>query len=262
MTTSRGYGELFSRGAREWTRFMEPQMRPFYDAVHDRLGLAAGVRLLDIGCGPGGSALLAQQRGASLAGLDASPGSIEIAHERIPDGDFRVGDMESLPWPDRSFDAVTGFNSFQFAGDPAIALGEARRVLEPEGRLGMVIWAPPERSQQYRIMRRIAELAPPLPAGTPGPFALSSTGHAESKLSEAGLRLIDEGEVSATFAFPDFEAACSAMTSASGGARAIRHSGLERTRQTVLEALEEFRLESGGYRFENRFRYLIAEPES
>jgi hypothetical protein len=45
------------------------------------------------------------------------------------------------------------------------------------------------------------------------------------------------------------------------GARAIQHSGEECTRQTILDALEEFRLETGGYRFENRFRYLIAQSE-
>jgi SAM-dependent methyltransferase len=187
-----------------------------------------------------------------------SPDRIEVAHERVPDGDFQVGDMESLPWPDGSFDAVTGFNSFQFARDPVAALTEARRVLAPDGKLGMVIWAPREESQQSRVMAAINALAPPQPPGAPGPFALSPPGVAESVLEAAGLRLMDRGEVPVVVDYLDAEAACRVMMAGSGGVRAIEHVGEERVRQVILGALEEFRVGTGGYRFENRFRFLIA----
>jgi SAM-dependent methyltransferase len=259
MTTGQAHGELWSGGARDWATYMEPSFRPFYDAVHDRLAIGNGTRLLDVGCGPGGSALLAAGRGARVAGLDASPGSVELARERIPEGDLRVGEMESLPWPDGSFDAVTGFNSFQFAGNPTAALREARRVLAPGGKVGMAIWTPPEESQLPRIMAAINALAPPQPMDGPGPFALSGPGVAKSVLESAGLRAVDRGEVPVVSEFPDAEAACRAMMAGSSGARAIAHSGEQRVRQAILEALEEFRLETGGYRIENRFRFLIAE---
>jgi 2-polyprenyl-3-methyl-5-hydroxy-6-metoxy-1,4-benzoquinol methylase len=71
-------GELGSGGAWSWARFNEPHFRPIYVAVYDRLGSGSGTRLLDVGCGPGGAALLAE-RGAQVAGLDVSPGSIEVA---------------------------------------------------------------------------------------------------------------------------------------------------------------------------------------
>lgn len=100
MTTGKAFGQLWSHGARDWASFVEPHYRPLYEAVHDRLGIRSDVRLLDVGCGPGGSAQLAAGRGGRVAGLDASPNSIEVARERNPAGDFRVGDMESLPWPD------------------------------------------------------------------------------------------------------------------------------------------------------------------
>ena len=112
MTTGKAFGQLWSHGARDWASFVEPHYQSFYQAVYDRLGITEGTRVLDVGCGPGGAALLASGRGALVAGLDASPDSIEVARERVPKGDFRVGDMESLSWPERSFDAVTGFNSF------------------------------------------------------------------------------------------------------------------------------------------------------
>jgi SAM-dependent methyltransferase len=260
MTTGQAHGELWSGGARLWAQLVEPNARPFYDAVHERLGITPGTRLLDIGCGPGGSALLAAQRGARVAGLDASPGSIEVARERIPDGDFRVGDMETLPWDDHSFDAITAFNSFQFAGNPVAALAEARRVLAPEGRLGMVIWAPREESQQTKTMAAIASLSPPVPPDTPGPFALSAPGLAESLLEAAGLRLVERGEVPAVFSFSDSATALTALTASGGSARAIQHSGEERVRETLMAALAEFTDETGVIRMRNRFRFLIAAP--
>jgi SAM-dependent methyltransferase len=188
-----------------------------------------------------------------------APGMIEVARERLPDGDFRVGDMESLPWPDASFDVITGFNSFQFARNPVTALADARRVLAPGGKLGMVIWAPPNESQQPGVMAAIAALAPPQPAGAPGPFALSAPGVAESVLEQAGMRVQDRGAVPEVIEYPDADAACRSMMAGSAGVRAIQQVGEERVRQAILEPLETFRVASGGYRFENRFRYLIAE---
>jgi hypothetical protein len=78
-------------------------------------------------------------------------------------------------------------------------------------------------------------------------------------LEAAGLRPVEAGDVPIEVEYPDAEAACRGMLAGSGGARAIQHSGEERVWQTLLEALEEFRIDSGRYRFRNRFRYVIAE---
>lgn len=259
MTTGQSLGEPGNSGARNWARVQEPHFRPFYDAVHERLGIGNGTRLLDVGCGPGGAALLAAERGARVAGLDVAADAVEVASERVPAGDFRVGDMESLPWPDHSFDAVTGFNSFQFARAPATALVEAARVLTPGGKVGLVIWAHPSESQQARVIDAISALAPPLPVGAPGPFALSARGVLEAALAAAGLRLVDGGEVPIVVAYPDDEAACGAMLRGSAAVRATRYAGEARVRQVIVEALAEFRMATGGYQLENRFRFAIAE---
>lgn len=258
MATGQEFGEQWRRGARDWASLVEPHYRPLYDAVHDRLEISKGRRLLDVGCGPGGAALLCAGRGAEVAGLDASPDSIELARERVPQGDFRVGDMERLPWPDGSFDMVTGFNSFQFAGNPATALSQARRVLTSRGRVGVAIFSPREESQQSRIMAAIGALAPSQLAGGPGPFALSAPGAAESALEAAGLQLLDRGEMSVVLTFPTVELASQAFLAGGTGARAIQHSGEERVRGAMREALAGFQTNTGDYRVENRFRFMIA----
>ena len=56
MTTAAAFGELWSHGARDWARLVEPHYVLLYEAVHDRLGIRSEVRLLDVGAGPGGSA--------------------------------------------------------------------------------------------------------------------------------------------------------------------------------------------------------------
>ena len=57
------------------------------------------------------------------------------ALEAAPGGEFRLGLMESLPWPDASFDVVTSFNAVQYALDPELALIEAARVVRADGRI-------------------------------------------------------------------------------------------------------------------------------
>jgi ubiquinone/menaquinone biosynthesis C-methylase UbiE len=92
------------------------------------------------GCGSGGFCELAAARGARVSGIDAAAGLIEFARGRLPHADLRVGAIEQLPWPDDSFDVVSGFNAFQFAADFVAALDEARRVTRSGGRVAICNW--------------------------------------------------------------------------------------------------------------------------
>jgi ubiquinone/menaquinone biosynthesis C-methylase UbiE len=92
-------------------------------------GAGPGIRLLDVGCGSGLTLVLAEERGAIPSGLDISPGLLEIARERLSRADLREADMESLPFKDAAFDAVTGVNAFQFAGDPRAVREVLHRAL-------------------------------------------------------------------------------------------------------------------------------------
>src|SRR5262245_46203028 len=83
--------------ARDWAE-MEESSRPLFEAILDATGVGAGTCLLDVGCGSGLACAIAAARGARVSGLDASPGLLEIARERVPEGDFRVGDLTSLPF--------------------------------------------------------------------------------------------------------------------------------------------------------------------
>src|SRR3954454_696837 len=175
--TAARQGELWGARARDWAEVQEGQVRPLYDAVFDAVRVDQYTRLLDVGCGAGMAAEIAAERGARVAGLDAAEGLLEVARERVPDGDFRSGDMEDLPFDHDAFSVVTGFNAFQFAGDPAAALREAARVAEPGAPIAVATWGRPDQCEAATVLKTASELGPPPPPGpAPGPFALSEPG--------------------------------------------------------------------------------------
>jgi ubiquinone/menaquinone biosynthesis C-methylase UbiE len=106
----------------------ERQQVPKYEEVLRRVGLGPGQAVLDIGCGVGEFLRLAADTGAAAFGIDAADALLELTRERVPEAEVIVGDMESLPYTDGSFDLVTGFSSFFFADDMVAALREAARV--------------------------------------------------------------------------------------------------------------------------------------
>ena len=133
-------GSLFGARATTWAETWEGPYgwgTPVYEHVLDRPRIGPGTTVLDCGCGAGRFVGLAAQRGAAVAGIDASGELAEIAATRTPRADIRVGDFEALPWPDKTFDVVTGFSTFQFADDHVAALAEARRV--SRGQVWVVI---------------------------------------------------------------------------------------------------------------------------
>src|SRR4051812_9568087 len=130
--------EGWGRKAVDFATLSEPANCREYVALHHRLGVDAGDRLLDIACGAGLALELARLRGAVCAGIDAAPRLVAIARDRTPAPDVRGGDMHALPWRDGSFDVVPSFRGVW--GPPPAALAEIHRVLAPEGRVGLTVW--------------------------------------------------------------------------------------------------------------------------
>jgi SAM-dependent methyltransferase len=252
--------DLWGQRPRDWAEVQEGMVRPLFEAVHEALDTGEGTRLLDVGCGAGMAAQLARERGAQVTGFDATEPLLEVARERVPDGDFRSGDMEELPYEDHSFNAVTGFNSFQFAGDPTRALREAGRVAENGAPIAVATWGREDQCETAVVLKASARLGPPPPPGrTPGPFALSKEGALEELVAGAGLTSSQPVDVETIWHYPDLDTALRGLTSAGPATAAIRESGEDRLREALTEALDQFGDGSGGYRMRNVFRYLIAK---
>jgi SAM-dependent methyltransferase len=251
-------GELWSERADDWAATQETYMRPVFEAGLAALGVDASTRLLDAGCGAGLALALAAERGADVAGLDAAPGMIAIARRRVPSARIEQGDLEDLPFADSSFDAVTGFNSFQYAAGPDVALREARRVLRPGGRLVAATWAPPEMCDLAGHLAAVGRLLPPPPPGAPGPFALSGDGALAGVLAGAGLDPLETHDVVCRFDYPSDREALRAMLSAGPCVRAVRHAGEHAVSTALLESVAPYREADGSYRIANAFRFVLA----
>src|SRR5688572_27185400 len=111
----------------------------------ERAGVGPGAELLDIATGTGNVALEAAQRGATVTGLDLTPGLLETARERAAAAGLDIawvtGDAEALPFQDGSFDAATSTFGLMFAPRHAVAARELTRVLRPGGRFVLSTWA-------------------------------------------------------------------------------------------------------------------------
>jgi SAM-dependent methyltransferase len=251
-------GELWSARAHDWSEVQERVQRPIYGPVFDALGVAAGFRLLDAGCGSGLGAQVAAERGAEVSGLDAAPAHVAIAHFRVPNGDFRVGELEDLPFEEGSFDGVTSFNAFQYAASPVNAVREAKRVTKPGGLIAILVWGEPQDCEAAGYLRALGSVLPPAPPGTPGPFALSEPGALEALATQGQLKALNVADIDGHWEYADLETALRALLSSGPAVRAINHAGEQAVRQAVAEAVKPFQTSSGGYRLENRWRYLVA----
>jgi SAM-dependent methyltransferase len=108
------------------------------------LGVPAGRRWLDVGCGTGAltEAILAGADPARIVGVDPSDGFLAEARKRIgdPRAELHVGDAQQLPVPDGSQDAVVSGLSLNFVPDPGAALAESVRVAAPGGLVAGYVW--------------------------------------------------------------------------------------------------------------------------
>lgn len=131
------FAEAYAR-ANENGLFNRWYARP---AVLDLLGDVAGRRILDAGCGSGPLVADLQERGASVAGFDASLAMIRLARERLgDDADLKLADLSRpLPYDDEAFDDALAVLVLHYLEDWSGPLTELRRVLRPGGRLVVVV---------------------------------------------------------------------------------------------------------------------------
>src|SRR5580692_9846206 len=254
---------LWGTDPRAWAELAEAHNQPLFEAVLAAAKVTRRTRLLDVGCGSGLTLVLAQERGAIPAGLDVSPGLLQIARDRLPDADLRAGDMEYLPFGDATFDAVTGVNAFQFAGNPQKALREVARVTRPGGRVVASLFAAPERSQGTVVHEAMNTLIPPGHAADHAPYSLSAPGHLEAALADAGLDLAGHGEVLCHWRYQTMDEAVKALLCSAGGARAIEAAGRDAVRDVLRRALGPFQdPQTGVVTLANTFRWVAARRPS
>ena len=136
--------------------------------VIELLGLEAGMRVLDLACGPGTLSRPIAARvapGGEVIGVDLAEGMIELAGATgISNAHFQVMDIEKLDFPDASFDAAACGHGLQFAPNLSRALAEARRVLRPGARFAASIPVDGGNRRPWKVMDEVVDRwLPPAP---------------------------------------------------------------------------------------------------
>ena len=260
-TAVRGSAERWRAlwGARpaDWA-LSEDQQVPTYAEALRRVGLEPAQLVLDIGCGVGAFLRLVMDRGARAFALDASDALLDVARQRLPDADLRVGEMEALPYEDDTFDLVTGFNSFFFANDIVAALREAGRVAKPGAPIVIQVWGPHERNDLEAVKTIIRPYFPPRPADAPPEPDYSKPGVLEEIASKAGLELESTFDSTWSYEFPDEEVVRRALIAPAGIAVFVGPDHENEVKDAIVDGLATYRAADGSYRLQNTFHSLIA----
>jgi SAM-dependent methyltransferase len=144
----RGWERAAARYEATFARATAEFLAPLLDAA----AVGAGSRVLDLACGPGLAAAAAARRAALPVGVDfcaAMLARARAAHRAIR---FEEADAEALPFAEGSFDAIVSNFGVHHFPDPVRALGEARRVLRPGGRIAFTSWAAPPENLAWKLL--------------------------------------------------------------------------------------------------------------
>jgi SAM-dependent methyltransferase len=255
-------GRLWSLRADDWAAIQERQLAPAFESALDALEIGPDTRMLDVGCGAGMVLRLAADRGADVAGLDASEALLVHARARVPGAPLVQGEIEDLPYEDASFDVVTGFNSFQYAARPAIAMAEAKRVAVPGGRVLLLNWAPAEQCQASAYLMELGKLMPPPPPGAPGPFALSNEDALRGLFDAVGLDVATIEDITCVWRYADEPTAVAGLMCSGPVVGVVEHAGEDAVHAATVAFLQPFGTDDGGYSITNVFRYVIGTSHS
>jgi SAM-dependent methyltransferase len=153
-------GEAYERYVGRWSR-------PVAELFVRWLGVPAGRRWLDVGCGTGAlmSGVMRVGDPAEVHGVDPSEGFVAHAREEIDDprARFSTGDARALPFPDGRFDAVVSGLVLNFVPEPATAARELARVATPGGVVGAYLW---DYADGMQMIRQFWDAAATLDPGT------------------------------------------------------------------------------------------------
>jgi SAM-dependent methyltransferase len=167
--------------------------RPLLEAA--RIGLHH--RVLDVGCGCGGSTRAAARVAVAgtVLGVDLSARMIARARERsraegLTNTRFERADAQVYPFPDRSFDRAISRFGAMFFGDPVAAFRNIGRALRPGGRLALLSWQALDKNEWVSALRQAlaaGRALPEPPAGAPGLFGLAEPDTVRRVLAEGGF---------------------------------------------------------------------------
>ena len=181
---------LWEKG--DFTRIAE-LMRASGEALVKTLGIAKGLKVLDLGCGDGTTALPEARLGAEVLGVDIAGNLVAAGKQRANDEGltnckFQEGDASDLQGlKDRSFDLVVSIFGAMFAPRPFDVAKEMVRVTRPGGRIVMGNWIPNDPTLVAQILKISSSYSPPPPEGFVSPMTWGVESNVIERFAAAGV---------------------------------------------------------------------------
>ena len=168
-------------------------MRESGAAVVKATGITRGMKVLDLGCGDGTTALPAAQLGAEVLGVDIASNLVAAGNRRAAEAGlanlrFQEGDASDLAGlPDKTFDRVVSIFGAMFAPRPFDVAKEMVRVTRPGGCIVMGNWIPNDPTLVAQILEISAAYSPPPPEGFVSPMTWGVESHVIERFGAAGI---------------------------------------------------------------------------
>ena len=168
-------------------------MRDSGEEVIDRLGVTRAMRVLDLGCGDGTTAIPSARRGANVLGVDLAANLVSAGRKRaqefgLENVEFREGDASNLTGiADGRFDLVVSMFGAMFAPRPFDVAKEMVRVTKPGGRIVMGNWIPNDPTLVAQILKISSSYSPPPPDGFISPITWGVEANVNERFGKAGI---------------------------------------------------------------------------
>jgi len=181
---------LWEKG--DFTRIADT-MRESGETLVQKLGITKGLKVLDLGCGDGTTALPEAKLGADVLGIDIARNLVDAGNRRAQKHDltnmrFQEGDASNLEQvPDESFDLVVSVFGAMFAPKPFDVAKEMVRVTRPGGRIVMGNWIPNDPTLVAHILKISSNYTPPPPEGFVSPMTWGVENNVIERFTAAGI---------------------------------------------------------------------------
>jgi SAM-dependent methyltransferase len=168
-------------------------MRESGEALVEKLGITKGLKVLDLGCGDGTTAIPAAKRGAEVLGIDIASNLVAAGNRRakelgLANCRFQEGDACDLKGvPDHGFDLLVSIFGAMFAPKPFEAAKEMVRVTRPGGRIVMGNWIPNDPTLVAQILKISSAFTPPPPEGFISPMTWGMESNVTERFAAAGV---------------------------------------------------------------------------
>jgi ubiquinone/menaquinone biosynthesis C-methylase UbiE len=168
-------------------------MRESGEALVQRIGITQGLKVLDLGCGDGTTAVPAARLGADVLGVDIARNLVEAGNRRAAEAGltncrFEEGDASNLQaLPDHAFDLVVSVFGAMFAPKPFDVAKGMVRVTRPGGRIVMGNWIPNDPTLVAQILKISSSYTPPPPEGFVSPMTWGIESNVIERFGKAGV---------------------------------------------------------------------------